>query len=72
MNVQHTQLIGHNGSSAKRKDHSTQWLHKEMNEISYNWFNSTPENSTIKKKQRYPRTVGHQENYGIYSLIRGY
>jgi hypothetical protein len=44
----------HNESSAKRKTHSTEYLHKEVGEI---LLNSTSERSGTKKKQTHLRGV---------------
>jgi hypothetical protein len=33
MKAQQTKLMGHNESSAKRKTHSTKYLHEEIGEI---------------------------------------
>ena len=44
-------FMGHNGSSAKRKVHSTKCLHKKIKKFSYQKFKSTPESYRKKKKR---------------------
>jgi hypothetical protein len=42
--------MGHNVNSAKRKVHSTKYLHKEITKFSYKQFKSTHEGSRIKEE----------------------
>ena len=53
--------LGHNGSGAKRKVHSTKCLRKEIGEISY--YNLTAHLKALEqKKQAKPRRVDGRNN----------
>ena len=56
-------FIGHNENGAKRKVHSNKCLHKETNEISYHWLNSTFESSRTKgsKHSQEEQTAGNNQ-----------
>jgi len=62
--------MGHNKSSAERKVHSTECLHKEIGEISYQQFKSTPESSRKKEREAItPKRSSSQEIIKIRAEI---
>jgi hypothetical protein len=43
--------MGHNAISAKRTDHSTKCLYKEIRKFSYQQLKSVPESSSIRRRK---------------------